>query len=184
MKLGWFKKSQKDSHKAVFRAYYEKAFKAAYYYCRDRHMAEEAAQEAIYIAVQRIDQLHDPDKIEAWIKTIAVNNSKRLIRHSQKVVSLQDTSLTPAHADTPEDIIDSQESVRAVAKAIDTLDPTAKQVLHLYYYEEMKVKNIALSLDIPEGTVKSVLYRGRKALREVLEMEGQVITAKRVSADD
>ena len=48
-----------------------------------------------------------------------------------------------------------------------------QEVLLLYYYDEFSIKEIADILDIPQGTVKSRLARGRKQLRNLLEMEGE-----------
>jgi len=45
--------------------------------------------------------------------------------------------------------------------------------LILYYYDEFSTKEIAKILDIPQGTVKSRLARGRKQLKDLLEMEGE-----------
>lgn len=47
------------------------------------------------------------------------------------------------------------------------------QILILYYYDEFSTKEIAKILDIPQGTVKSRLARGRKQLKDLLEMEGE-----------
>ena len=48
-----------------------------------------------------------------------------------------------------------------------------KIILILYYYDEFSTKEIAKILDIPQGTVKSRLARGRKQLKDLLEMEGE-----------
>ena len=48
-----------------------------------------------------------------------------------------------------------------------------QEVLILYYYDEFSTKEIAKILDIPQGTVKSRLARGRKQLKDLLEMEGE-----------
>ncbi|SHE80107.1 Sigma-70, region 4 [Desulforamulus putei DSM 12395] len=55
-------------------------------------------------------------------------------------------SMIESFDDIPEYIIDSQETVTvtAVNDAIQSLDPIMRQVIHLRYFEEMKVKNIAL----------------------------------------
>ncbi len=47
-------------------------------------------------------------------------------------------------------------------------------LISLYYYDEFSTKEIAKILDIPQGTVKSRLARGRKQLKDLLEMEGKV----------
>lgn len=164
-----------DFSKLIFKLYYSSAYKAAYFYCGDNFIAEEAAQEAIFKAIQNIDQLRDPDKIEAWIKRIAVNNATNLLNKSNRVVSLEtSTSMLESLDDTPEYIIDSQEAVTAVNDAIQSLDSSMRQVIHLRYFEEMKVKNIALLLNKPEGTIKILLHRAKGFIKARLIKEGYV----------
>jgi len=162
-----------DINELIFKLYYKKAYKAAYFYCGDADISEEAAQEAIFKAIQNIKQLRDPDKIEAWIKRIAINNVNNIIKKRQKVVSLEVTPiLVDSIENSPEFVYASSEIIEAVERAIASLKPAIKQVIHLYYYKEMKVKDIALLLQKPEGTIKTHLYRGRNIIKGKLIKEG------------
>jgi len=60
------KKIDKDYSKLIFKLYYETAFKAAYSHCGDQYIAEEAAQKAVFIAIQKTAKDTDIDLEEAW----------------------------------------------------------------------------------------------------------------------
>lgn len=170
------KKKSDNISELIFKLYYKKAYEAAYFYCGDADISEEAAQEAIFKAIQNIEQLRDPNKIEAWIKRIAINNVNAIFKKMQRIVSLEAASILVDSIDnTPEFICTNNEVIEAVDKAIASLNPAIKQVIHLYYYEEMKIKDIALLLHIPEGTVKSMLYRGRNIIKNNLIREGHLV---------
>lgn len=72
---------------------------------------------------------------------------------------------------TPEDIFISNELHLMIQNAVDTLNDKLKIPLYMYYTAEMSNDDIASSLKIPQGTVKSRLYKARKTLKNILELE-------------
>ena len=56
--------------------------------------------------------------------------------------------------------------------ALSALDQASREVIVLYYYEEMSVKEVAQTLGILEGTVKSRLYFARKKLKRIVQKGG------------
>ncbi len=170
---GQQKKIDKDYSKLIFKLYYETAFKAAYSHCGDQYIAEEAAQKAVFIAIQNVHQLNNSEKIGSWIKRIAVNNVNAVFREHEKVVSMEKLlNVSDLTEKLPEYVVDSQETVNAVERAIESLDPVMKQVFHLRFFEEMKVKDISLLLNRPEGTIKTLLHRGKALVKKKLKKEG------------
>lgn len=171
------KQVNQDFSKLIFELHYKSALKSAYFYCGDADIAEEAAQEAIFIATQNIDQLRDPDKIEAWIKKIAINNVNRILNKYKNIVSIDLVGpILDSIENSPEHVVSSQDTLSTLNQAIDSLDPAMKQVIHLYYYEEMKVKDISTLIQKPEGTVKTLLHRARAHIKNRLIKEGYVIS--------
>ncbi|GAB6180824.1 sigma-70 family RNA polymerase sigma factor [Desulfotomaculum defluvii] len=170
------KKVDKDLSKLIFELHYKSALQCAYFYCGDAAIAEEAAQEAIFKAIQNIEQLRDPDKIEAWIKKITINNINSIINKYKKVVSIDLMGpIIDSIENSPEYVVTSKDTISAVNKTIDSLDPVMKQIIHLYYYKEMKVKDISILIQKPEGTVKTLLHRARAQIKIRLIREGYVI---------
>lgn len=72
---------------------------------------------------------------------------------------------------TPEDIVMSNELSAIVQMAVDTLNVKFKIPLYMYYTAEMSIEDIASSLKIPQGTVKSRLHKARKTLKNLLQLE-------------
>jgi RNA polymerase sigma-70 factor (ECF subfamily) len=167
-----------DISKLVFKLCYEKAYKAAYFYSGDANISEEAAQEAIFKAIQNIEQLRDPNKIEAWVKRIAINNVNAIFKKKQRIISLEVAPiLVDSIENSPEFFCTNNEVIEVVDNAIASLNPAIKQVIHLYYYEEMKIKDIVLLLQKPEGTIKTLLYRGRNIIKGKLIRKGYFETS-------
>ena len=60
-------------------------------------------------------------------------------------------------------------------ESINNLDSDLKIIVILYYYEDMSIKDISESLNIPQGTIKSRLSRARKRLKEILSINEEVL---------
>ena len=167
------KKLDNEYSKIIFTLYYKVAYNAAYFYCGDKYIAEEAAQESILKAIQNIHQLRDPDKIASWIKKIAINNAIIILKKHEKVLSLENSMpISDSLNNLPEYIIDSQETLDAVKMAIESLNPVMKQVINLRFYEEMRIKDISLLLKKPESTIRTIIHRSKILIKKKLIREG------------
>lgn len=122
--------------------------------------AEDAVSNAILKAYENMGQIRFFHKFKPWMLTITKNEAlkikkKRLILPGDETV---ETLLKPvqAHYDELWDVLQQMRE-------------EYRLVIVLFYYEQLSLRDIADVLDIPVGTVKSRLNRGKKELREVLE---------------
>src|SRR4029079_18864653 len=81
-------------------------------------------------------------------------------------------------APSPSQVFESKEEVRNVSDASNDTSPAFRQVLEMFYWDELSVDEIAQTLEVPAGTVKSRLSRGRSMLKERI-----VAAARRRSTD-
>ena len=72
------------------------------------------------------------------------------------------------HARTPEQLMEDAQTVAVVDAAMEELAPMERAVLVLYHQEELSYQEMAQITGLPEGTVKSYLFRARKMLKEKL----------------
>lgn len=128
---------------------------------------EDAMQESILKAYEKIDTLRSRRKFKPWIFQILANECYKILR-DQKKQEITDPFEFP---ETESTMIETEEE--EILNYILKIPKQYQKVLLLYYYDEFSVKEIADILDLPQGTVKSRLARGRKQLRNLLEMEGE-----------
>lgn len=159
----------KDSIKLemLYMLFADRVRKAAYFVVRDNDIANEVLQETFLVAAEKLSQVKDTDKTEAWLIRIAINRARNTFRHRNKLVSLTTTPV--ASNEKVEDLILKNEEVEALRVAVSNLPEDFQVVLFLKYSNGMSIKDIASALDIAEGTVKSRLYRAREKLREGLQ---------------
>lgn len=145
------------------------AFRVAYGVLRHREDAEDVAQEAFAKAYRSFRKLRERDRFRAWLVRItwrmAINrqrSERRRIVREQAPVEIQ-SSLTAA-----DNLVASERSVR-LWKAIDALPDKLRVVTVLAGIEEHDIREVALLLRLPEGTVKSRLFLARQRLKELLQ---------------
>jgi RNA polymerase sigma-70 factor (ECF subfamily) len=145
------------------------AFRVAYGVLRHREDAEDVAQEAFAKAYRNFRTLRERDRFRSWLVRItwrlAINryrsNKRRLVREHVPVET--HSPLTAA------DSVAVNERNACLWKAIDALPEKLRLVTVLAGIEEHDVRQVALLLDIPEGTVKSRLFLARQRLKELLQ---------------
>ncbi len=134
----------------------------------DRERAEDLVQETLARAWERADR-YDPGRGSpgAWVFTIARN----LLIDGWRAEAARPRTAPLGDADLPLGVDEVDRALEAwqMAEALQRLSPEHRAVIVETYYGARSVAATAARLGIPEGTVKSRLYYGLRALRLVLE---------------
>lgn len=121
----------------------------------------DAIQETILKAYESIERLKKPAYFKTWITRILINQCKKMLLKQKKMVSLEEYDKVPvSHSKEFEKI--------EVRELLDHLEESHRIVISLYYFEKYPLHEIAQILQIPEGTVKSRLFRARQNLEELM----------------
>lgn len=146
-----------ESIEAAYARLYGSLARLAYLLVDTRELAEEAVQDAFAKAYPRWRRIEQPD---AYLRTCVVNACRKVQRRRELV---RRTPIAPS-ADAPAagDLADH------VADVVRDLPPTMREAVVLRYYLQLTDAEIARTLDIAVGTVKSTLNRARHQLRRQL----------------
>ncbi|KOS68685.1 RNA polymerase [Lysinibacillus contaminans] len=147
----------------------EHLLRLAYFYVKDRHMAEDIVQE-VFIKFSS-QEYEERGLLRAYLTTLTINKSKDYLKtwHYKKFI-LQE-KLFPVRAKSHRDALIEAEERSQIGAAILKLPLQSREAILLYYFEEMKIAEIASVLKIPENTVKTRLRRAREALKPHLKQE-------------
>ena len=133
----------------------------------DRDAAWDVLQLVWIRALRRIRQLQHPEQLRAWLYRIAHGLAVDHLRKRDSVLRLEREYAEQNPEVEPVPGFD-QDEIQEVHRALDDLDLRLREVLTLYFLEEMSISEMASILDCPEGTVKSRLFHARQALRQRL----------------
>ncbi len=147
------------------RNYSKAMLKAAYSVLKSTDDAEDAVQEAFLKYIRRRPDFKSSEHEKAWLIRVTINISKNMLRSAER-------NNLPVCEDILSDRIDeAQNTVNEVLESVLALKEKYRIVIHLYYYEEYSLKEIASILHLPLATVGTRLSRGRKILKTMLKGE-------------
>lgn len=147
--------------------YGDSVLRMCYIYLRDYQLAEDVAQETFIRVYQNYGRFRNQSSVQTWILKIAINLCKNQMRthwwryRSEKELLEVDTT---GYYDG---LVDRQ----TVLSEIGKLPIKYKEVILLYYYQQLTILEIAGLLNEKESTVKSRLVRARKKLKTKMEKE-------------
>jgi len=155
---------QKTADNSVFKhemveKYFDTVYRLALSQTQDSHRADDVLQEVFVRYIKTDTEFESEEHIKAWLIRVTINCSKSSFTNSWNKKTV------PLTEDLTFEIPEQEDLYFAVAK----LPKKYRAVIHLFYYEDLSVKEIAQYLKTKETTVKSQLHRGREMLREILE---------------
>ena len=148
--------------------------------CKNPADAEEAAQEAFLSAWQGLPFFRGESSFSTWLYRLASNACVDLLRREGRRQSAAGPSLNdeevqlevPDTAPSPQEQAERSELRQQIEAGLQALTPDHRQVLLLREMHQLSYDEIAQTLDVDVGTVKSRINRGRKQLRNVLLSSG------------
>jgi RNA polymerase sigma-70 factor (ECF subfamily) len=142
------------------------AFRVAFSVLRQREDAEEVAQEAFAKAYRSFRQLRDRERFRAWLVRVtwrmAIDRQRANRRRTAREQRVEIETVASG------DAIEANERAEHLWRAIDALSEKLRVVVVLSGILEHDIKDVAVLLDLPEGTVKSRLFVARQQLKEAL----------------
>jgi RNA polymerase sigma-70 factor (ECF subfamily) len=174
---------QSGAHEPAFQLalarYQEKVYRLCCTLLRDPTAAEDAAQESLVRIWKAIDSYDGRASLSTWIYSITRNRCLTAIARRRELASLSDEAVATeaelaakAAAGAPRSGPEPDESCAMLRELVDLLPERHRRTLQLFYYEDRSVSEVAAMLGMPEGTVKTNLFRARAALTEQLRRRG------------
>lgn len=164
-----------DLLRELYAGAYSRLVGQLYGICGDLAEAEDVVAEAFARGVARRRALQAAENPEAWLRTVAVNVARSRWRR-RKVA----TRLTALRAQTPPQVPASHPDLStdriALVQALRRISPSQREAIALHYFADLPVHEVAHTLQVPVGTVKARLSRGRAALAVLLaesNLDGQ-----------
>ncbi|KGX84170.1 RNA polymerase sigma factor SigW [Pontibacillus litoralis] len=177
-KIKKVKKGDQSAFEEIVTFYQGKVYQICFRMLGNAHEAEDIAQEAFVRAYTNIHSFDENRKFSTWLYRIATNLSIDRIRKKKPDYFLDAevkgteglTMYSQISADQalPEEEVESLELQSYIHKQILSLPAKYRSVIVLRYIDELSLQEISEVLDIPIGTVKTRIHRGREALRKKL----------------
>ncbi|KEZ47676.1 MULTISPECIES: RNA polymerase sigma factor SigW [Metabacillus] len=172
------KKGDQNAFAEIVDLYKDKIYQLCYRMLGNSHEAEDIAQEAFIRAYVNIHSYDMDKKFSTWLYRIATNLTIDRIRKKKPdyyldaevagTEGLTMYSQVAADVALPEDQVATMELQQMIQKEILKLPDKYRSVIVLKYIDELSLIEISEILNMPIGTVKTRIHRGREALRKQL----------------
>ena len=171
---------------ALYECSHQAVYRTVHAMLRDENLVLDVQQETYLHAFSHLDQLRDAGSFLPWLRQIAVNVARTQLRKRTPILfselSANDAAAAPDGALNSKDPsgdpvlhLEQKENARLVREILDELSDGQRMLVAMYYYENIPIRQIAESLQISQGTVKTQLHRSRKKVEDrvrALEQEG------------
>ena len=148
----------KDHHRFLFRS--------AWALTRSRSVAEEVVQDCFELAWRHMDQLKDKELARPWLFQILRREALRNLPTPTDLYDEEhDTRSSP-------DVLGKLEQRMDILSAMHRLPALHREILTLFYFEDMAISSMALALEVAPGTVLSRLNRARESLKKLMQQQG------------
>jgi len=158
--------------------YFEKVYSRMLKMTSQPGDAEDLTMEAFNKAFSKLDQYTPDFAFSTWLYRIAKNNCIDHLRRNKKDIDMkvnqQEAGIGIAAHElanqlpSPEQLMINRQETRLLREIVDTLHPKYKDIIKLHYFNELSCEEIAHQLELPEGTVKVRLFRGRELLYNIM----------------
>src|SRR6267378_6173072 len=180
--VAWAKAGHEAAFRELVRRYERPIFSLLYRMVRDRALAEDLAQETFIKVLNAVGSYNPQFKFSSWIFKIANNAAIDHLRkrdldtlsldgspHATTPQEMQATALQLGdRAESPLQELEARELGGAIERAIARLRPEYRACILLRHVEGFSYEEIAETLDLPLGTVKTYIHRARNELRGYL----------------
>lgn len=162
-----------DIHELIH-TYGDDLYRIAYLYTKDRQVAEEVVQD-VFVNFYQKNNFEGRAHIKTYLTRMTINRSYDYLRSFKgRTAQLFEQMKQTTHSSEHQTIV--EEEKMQITNALLKLPIKYREVLTLYYYEDLQVKEIAELLNASESTVKSRLQRARKQLETLLpEQQWEVL---------
>jgi len=156
------KKGDKPAFDEIIRLCTADMFRIAMSILNNKDDADDAVCEAVVKAYENIHKLNDCKFFKTWIIRTLINQANDAYKKRNKIIYLHELAGEPRYEDAY-DLGDDE-----LSAAVSDLSVEYKTVITLYYFQDMRIKEIASVLKIPQGTVKWRLSKAKSKLKEKL----------------
>ena len=135
----------------------------------DRREAEEVAQDAFVKAFRNLSSFRGESSLLTWVQRIAYHKAVDHLRQQRPYMVAIDE--VPTLLEDEEMVMEREERILLIEEAVDRLTPDDQLLLHLFYYEDRPLRDIAYIMDVEPNTLSQRLHRIRKKLMVMIKQK-------------
>ena len=163
----------KDSFAELYRRLQRPLFGYLMKLVREREMVEDVLNETMMEVWRQAARFEGRSSVNTWVFSIAHHRAVSKLRKKRETsLDEEQAAAIEDESPTPDVRAEANDMSRLIATLMEQLSFEHREILHLAYYQEFSVQEIADALDLPPNTVKTRMFYARQRLKVLLEQAG------------
>lgn len=156
----------------IMNRYGQEVLQLVYSYVNNKEVAEDLTQDIFVKCYNSLHTYKGNSNLKTWLWRIAINHCKDYLKswYNKKVIVTEDdfTYMGSQKESVEQTVIQNAED-RELAYAVMNLPIKYREVIYLFYYEELSIKEVAIVIEVKENTIKTRLKKAKELLKKGLE---------------
>ncbi len=167
-------KKKDDILEVAMNEYGNDVYYIVYSYVKNHTVTEDLTQEIFVKLYNNLGSFREDSSLKTWLIRIAINHCKDYFRRMDTkltIVTDRVHQMIKGKSSTPEQALVHKETQHELSRAVLQLPLKYREIIFLYYFEEMKLTDIAQCMELNINTVKTRLRKGKKLIAKMYEGE-------------
>lgn len=173
-KVNWKDMTKDEFLESIVHLYGDEVYRICYTYVKRKDIAEDLTQDIFLKCYKYFHTFKGNSSVKTWIYRIAINHCKdyrKSAYHQYILLSEKISQYAKGKGKSPEAQVIEKDETERFTKIVMTLPVKYREVIFLYYFQDLKVKEISSLLNKNENTIKSRLKRAKELLKQHLKLE-------------
>lgn len=156
----------------IMNKYGQEILQLVYSYVNNKEVAEDLTQDIFVKCYKSLHTYKGKSKLRTWLWRIAINHCKDYIKswyNKKVIVTENESTYTGVQKESVEQTVIQNDEDHRLASAVMNLPIKYREVIYLFYFEELSIKDIAMVIEVKENTIKTRLKRAKELLKKGLE---------------
>ncbi|ENQ3079073.1 sigma-70 family RNA polymerase sigma factor [Bacillus sp. WLY-B-L8] len=155
----------------IMNKYGQEILQLVYSYVNNKEIAEDLTQDIFVKFYKSLHTYKGKSKLRTWLWRIAINHCKDYIKswyNKKVIVTENESTYTGVQKESVEQTVIQNDEDRRLTSAVMSLPIKYREVIYLFYFEELPIKDIAMVIEVKENTIKTRLKRAKELLKKGL----------------
>ncbi|MFD2444166.1 sigma-70 family RNA polymerase sigma factor [Bacillus sp. CGMCC 1.16607] len=156
----------------IMNRYGQEILQLVYSYVNNKEVAEDLTQDIFIKCYKSIHTYKGKSKLKTWLWRIAINQCKDYMKswyNNKVIITEKNSTYIGIQEESVEQTVVQNDEDHRLASAVMNLPIKYRELIYLFYFEELPIKDIAMVIEVKENTIKTRLRRAKELLKKGLE---------------
>ena len=153
----------------LIKRYEQQVYRIVFQFVKNQDYSFDVMQNIFIKVYQNLNGFRGECQFKTWLIRIVYNESQNWIKRNKNILVMESIDSIPDKTENQENDFATKEMNVKLLQSMENLNKKYRMAVHLRYFEDYSIKDIADILNCSEGVVKNILYRSLRKLAKILK---------------